>query len=53
MIIEAIGVPNYQQARIPIKSDLNIEQWEPELKDDLDKLLIQYIKFGFSVSISS
>ena len=30
---------------------MNIEKWEAELKDNPDKLLIQYIKFGFPLSL--
>ena len=49
--IQSTGVPNYQQARIPLKLDLNIEQWELELKDYPDTLLIEYLKFGFPLSL--
>ena len=32
--------------------DLNIEAWEPYLRDYSDPLLIEYLKFGFPMSIS-
>ena len=52
-IIRQTGVPNYAQARIPIASGLNLEAWEQALSDYPDKFLIQYIKFGFPLSIMS
>ena len=48
-----MGVPNYAQARISIASGLNLEAWEQALSDYPDKFLIQYIKFGFPLSIMS
>ena len=50
-IIRQTGLPNYRAARFPIKSGLNIEAWEKYLKDYPDKHLIQYLKFGFPLSI--
>ena len=51
-IIKQCGVPNYQQARIPVTSNLNTVAWEKYLHDYPDKLLIQYIKLTFSVSLT-
>ena len=39
-------------AHIPIISNLNTEAWERELSAYPDKHLLQYIKFGFPLSIS-
>ena len=50
-IIRQTGLPNYQAARFPLSSGLNIEAWEHLLKDYPDKFLIQYLKFGFPLSI--
>ena len=50
-IILDTGVPNYQMARIPIKSGLNMEAWERHLSDYADKCILQYIKFGYPLSI--
>ena len=50
-IIKQTGLPNYRAARLPIKLGLNIEAWEKHLKDYPDKHLIQYLKFGFPLSI--
>ena len=52
-VIRHTGVPNYAQARIPIVSGLNVEAWEHALMDYPDNFLIQYIKFGFPLSITS
>ena len=51
-IIASTGCPNYAQARIPLVSGLNIEEWEKELRDYPDKMLIEYLKFGFPLSLS-
>ena len=50
--ISSTGVPNYCEARIPLVSGLNIEAWETYLRDYPDPLLIEYLKFGFPMSIS-
>ena len=38
-------------ARIPIKSGLNVQAWEHYLHDYADKCLLQYIRFGFLLSL--
>ena len=48
-IVNETGTSNYKQARIPIKSGLNIEAWEENYPDTR---LIQYLKFGFPLSIT-
>ena len=50
--IASNGLPNYAKARIPLTSGLNIEEWEKELVDYPDKMLIEYFKFGFPLSLS-
>ena len=52
-VIASTGVPNYAQARIPLTSGLNIQEWEKELVDYHDKMLLQYLKFGFPLSLSN
>ena len=52
-IIRQTGVPNYAQARIPIVSGLNLEAWKQALSDYPDKFLIQCIKFGIPLSLTS
>ena len=51
-IVLESGQPNYKQARIPIKSGLNLEAWESRLASYPDRRLFQYLKFGFPLSIN-
>ena len=51
-IIKATGLPNYKQARFPIKSNLNLPVWEKYLIDYPDQRIIQYLKFGFPLSLT-
>ena len=50
-VILSTGVPNYRMARIPVKSGLNVEAWEHHLRDYADKRVIQYIRFGYPLSL--
>ena len=50
-IIRDTGQPNYKCTRIPIKSGLQVEAWEKYLRDYLDRRVLQYIKFGFPLSL--
>ena len=52
-VIASTGCPNYAQARIPLISGLNIQEWEKELVDYPDKMLIEYLRFGFPLSLST
>ena len=52
-VILDTGVPNYKQARIPIQSGLNIEAWDKYLREFPKKKLLQYIKFGYPLSLSN
>ena len=51
--IASTGLPNYVQASIPLKSDLNISEWEKELINYPDKMLIEYLKFGFPLTFNA
>ena len=51
--ILSTGIPNYRMARIPIKSGLNVEVWERHLHDYADKRVLQYIKFGYPLSLNN
>ena len=50
--IKATGVPNYQMARFPVQSNLNIDALRRRLMDYPNKFLIQYLTFGFPLSLS-
>ena len=47
------AVPNYQMARLPTKSDFNVEAREHQLHDYAHKCLLQYIKFGYLSSLNN
>ena len=50
-IIEATGLPNYKLARFPIQSGLNLDAWRHYLKDYHNKNLIEYLTYGFPLSL--
>ena len=52
-IIKETGLPNYRMARFPIQSGLNIEAWRRYLTDYPDKTLIEYLTYGFPLSITN
>ena len=52
-VIASTGCPNYAQARIPLISGVNIQEWEKESIDYPDKMLIEYLKFGFPLSLAN
>ena len=52
-IIRETGLPNYRLARFPIKSGLNIEAWEKHLRHYSNKKLLQFLKYGFPLSITN
>ena len=52
-IIRESGLPNYSGAQIPIKSGLKVPAWEKYLQDYPEKHILQYIRFGFPLSVSS
>ena len=51
--IKETAKPNYVAARIPLKSNLNLHAWEYHLKAYPDKRLLQYLKFGFPLSLEN
>ena len=52
-VIKDTALPNYKQARFPIKSDWNLPAWEKYLADYPDQRIIQYLKFGFPLSLTN
>ena len=50
--INLTGKSNYMEEKYPIKSGLNLEAWNRLLLDYTDKKLLQYLAFGFSLSLS-
>ena len=53
LIMKKSGLPNYRQARIPLTSGLNIGAWKRYLRDYPDQKLIQYLQYGFPLSIKN
>ena len=51
--IGATGIPNYQMARFSVHSNLNIGAWRHHLEGYHNKHLIQYLTFGFPLSLSN
>ena len=49
--IRQSGVANYRQIRIPVISGLNIQAWQHHLRDYCDQKLVQYLQYGFPLSI--
>ena len=49
--IRETGMPKYRMARFPIESGLNIDAWAKYLKDYSNKKLLQYLTYGFPLSI--
>jgi len=52
-IIKQSGVPNHQLAKIQVHSSLNIQLWAEHLEFYHDQLLLQYLQFGFPLSIDT
>ena len=52
-LIRESGLPNYKAIRIPIESGLKVKAWEKHLHDYVDKRVLQYIKFGFPLSLNN
>ena len=50
-VIQATGLPNYRLARFPIQSGLNIEAWSHHLKGYYNERLIEYLTYGFPLSL--
>ena len=50
--IASTGLPNYVQASILLKSDLNISEWEKELINYPDKMLVFEIRISFDLLCS-
>ena len=50
-VILNTGLANYKAARYPIQSELNIPAWEKYLQNYPHERVLQYLKFGFPLSI--
>ena len=50
--VKCTGCPNYMHARIPVKSQLNIEAWHDVLSEYWDQQLLELIEFGFPLDFN-
>ena len=50
--VKTYGCHNYMGARVPLKSQLNIDKWEEYLTDYWDKQLVEFLKFGFPMGFN-
>ncbi len=48
-IVEASGVSNAKGCKIPVRSKLNIENWEKRLEHYHDKEVLEYQKYGWPI----
>jgi hypothetical protein len=47
--VAATGRPNYQKARIPVPSKLNVQVWRTSLRDYPDKIICEFLTFGWPI----
>ena len=52
-LILASGLPNYKAVRVPLPSGFNWDYIEHQIQDYHDKIILDYIKFGFPLSIKT
>ena len=50
--VKRFNLPNYLGARIPVKSQMNIQAWKKMLKGYWDQQLIQCLEFGFPLGFN-
>ena len=51
-LVKDSGTYNFLGCRIPIKSQLHVEEWERELQDYWDVQLCEFLKFGFPLDFN-
>ena len=51
-MVKKFNKPNFLGARIPVKSQLNIDQWQTYLVDYWDKQLLEFLQFGFPLGFN-
>ena len=52
-MVQASGEPNFKKCRIPVKSDLNISVWRRRLREYSDKVVCEYLQFGFPLDFDT
>ena len=51
-LIRVTNKPNYIEARLPVKSQLNISEWKSRLTNYWDQQLLQLLEFGFPLDFN-
>ena len=51
-LVRATNRPNYMEARLPVKSQLNVCEWKSRLSQYWDQQLLQLIEFGFPLDFN-
>ena len=51
-LVSATGCPNYKLARIKVPTDLNITNWRALYVNYYDKLLLEYLEYGFPLCVN-
>ena len=52
-MVQASGEPNFKKCRIPVKSGLNISVWRRKLREYSDKVVCEYLQFGFPLDFDT
>ena len=51
-LVRATNKHNYMEARLPVKSQLNISEWKSRLTNYWDQQLLQLLEFGFPLDFN-
>ena len=51
--IKETAKPNDRYVHLPLKSGLNIEVWEKDVADYQNERILNYLKFGFPLSLTN
>ena len=52
LLVAATGCPNYKVARVKVPTDLNIDNWRALCVNYHDKLLLEYLEYGFPLCVN-
>ena len=51
-MVKATGCQNFMHTLIPVKTQLNIDQWQKVLVDYWDRQILELIRFGFPLDFN-
>ena len=51
-LVRATNKPNYMEAMLPVKSQLNVSEWKLRLTNYWDQQLLQLLEFGFPLDFN-